>query len=282
MSHGIELTKQNLHLILGLEWQIEHRGNRTYLTRNDYPRADNPVGVIIIDWAWRAIICANKNSPDIDARIQTQAQQEYFDAMRLVEAEASAISDIIRPSRGYEDLNSLFEALYNLRADGRSPASVFAFASHGFSGKQEYHYALIEFDEKTGFQTHMELSSAVQDLESAKRMQDDLGIKKAKNKIDFIVKNSGIYHQVIEIALLRDSHGFTWDESASFLTEAQLESYGDDTVLGHFGCIEPNCSFKSHPESWQLGYHGGFVAACYRAWEYHKEAQPFCDGPINF
>ena len=282
MSYGPDLTKQNLHLILSLEWQTEHKGDRTYLTRNDYPRADNPFGVIIIDWAWRAIICANKNSPDIEARIQTQAQQEYFDAMRLVEAEASAISDIIRPARGHEDLNSLFQALYNLRADGRSPASIFAFASHGLSGKTEYHYALIEFDEKTGFKTHMELSQAVLELESAKRMSDELGIKKAKNKIDFIVKNSGLYYQVIEIALLRDGRGFTWDESASFLPEDKLVDYGDDPEFSCFSCTDLNCSFKTYPEVWELGYHGSYVSACYRAWEYHKQEHPHCDGPINF
>lgn len=277
MSYGPDLTKENLHLILGLEWQIEHSGDRTYLTRKDHP-----IGAIIIDWAWRAIIYTHKKSPDIEARIRRHSQEEYFDAMRLVEAEASAISDIIRPNRGHKNLNGLFEALYKLRADGRSPASIFAFASHGPSGTTEYHYALTEFDENTGFKTHMELSRAVLELESAKRMSDDLGIKKAKNKIDFIVKNSGLYYQVIEIALLRDGRGFTWDESASFLTEAQLVSFGEDPEFGYFNCIHPSCGFRSHPEAWELGRHGGYVAACYRAWTYHKEEHSHCDGPISF
>lgn len=128
----------------------------------------------------------------------------------------------------------------------------------------------------------MELSSAVQDLESAKRMSDEIGVKKAKNKIDFIVKNSGLYHQVIEIALLRDGTGLTWNESASFIPEGKLVDYGDDPEFGYFNCIHPNCGFKSHPETWELGRHDGYVAACYRAWEHHKEIHPSCDGPIIF
>ncbi len=172
MSYGPDLTKQNLSEILTLDWQAEHKDSRTYLTRKDHL-----VGIIIIDWAWRAIIYTHKNSPDIELRIRAHAQEEYFDAMRLVEAESSAIDDIIRPDRGCQDLNILFKSLHSLHADGKSPASIFAFAYRGLSNAWEYHYALIEFDENTGFKTHEELKNAVLELESAMRMSDLFGIK---------------------------------------------------------------------------------------------------------
>lgn len=277
MSDCTNLSKENLNLILALSWEIEHKVNRTFLTR-----ADLPVGVIIIDWEREAIIYSHKKSLDIESRIQSYSSEENFNAIRLLEAESNAISDIIRRMCCHEDLNNLFQALDDLRKRNGSPTSIFAFAGRGLSGALEYHYALIRFNETTGFQAHTELNEAILLLESSKRMLDEIGLKRAKNKISFIVGNPGIYHQVIEIARLRDGIGFSWDENATFLSPGQIGIYGDDAEYSSFNCIDPSCGFRSYPESWQLGFHGGFVAACHRAWQAHKDDHPHCTSPLNF